>query len=129
MHGAEGLRVVDASVFPFVTNGNIYAPVMMVASGKASDLIAGNTPLPALDVPWYRPGPGCRSIPLAIRATLAAILSLIRPAPNTPTKWLPPQSGGQGPDLATARSATRLRQTRRTIVECDRGCLTYPGRL
>lgn len=52
VHGTDGLRVVDASVFPFVTNGNIYAPVMMVGE-KAADLIAGNTPLPALKVPWY----------------------------------------------------------------------------
>ncbi|MBA3489554.1 MAG: choline dehydrogenase, partial [Longispora sp.] len=29
VHGMEGLRVVDASVMPYVTNGNIYAPVMM----------------------------------------------------------------------------------------------------
>ena len=40
-------------VFPYVTNGNIYAPVMMVAE-KAADLILGNTPLPAEEVPFYR---------------------------------------------------------------------------
>ena len=46
VHGTGGLRVVDASVMPYVTNGNIYAPVMMIAE-KAADLILGNTPLAA----------------------------------------------------------------------------------
>jgi choline dehydrogenase len=53
VHGLDGLRVVDASVFPYVTNGNIYAPTMMVAE-KAADLILGNTPLQPEPVPFYR---------------------------------------------------------------------------
>src|SRR5262249_25003758 len=44
VHGTDGLRVVDASVFPYIPNGNIYAPVMMSAE-KAADIILGNTPL------------------------------------------------------------------------------------
>ena len=38
---------------PYVTNGNIYAPVMMLAE-KAADLILGNTPLAADPVEFYR---------------------------------------------------------------------------
>jgi choline dehydrogenase len=53
VHGADGLRVVDASVMPYVTNGNIYAPVMMLAE-KAADIIVGATPLPAEPTPFYR---------------------------------------------------------------------------
>src|SRR5215469_5295645 len=53
VHSVSGLRVVDASVMPYVTNGNIYAPVMMTAE-KAADLIAGNTPLPAESIPFYQ---------------------------------------------------------------------------
>ncbi|CAN5135396.1 choline dehydrogenase [soil metagenome] len=53
IHGLDGLRVVDASSMPYVTNGNIYAPVMMVAE-KSADLIMGNTPLPPSTAPFYR---------------------------------------------------------------------------
>jgi choline dehydrogenase len=53
VHGLDGLRVVDASAFPTVPNGNIYAPVMMLAE-KSADLILGNTPLPPSDAPYYR---------------------------------------------------------------------------
>lgn len=56
VHGLRGLRVVDASVLPYVTNGNIYAPVMMVAE-KSADLILGNTPLPPATVEFYRRRP------------------------------------------------------------------------
>ncbi|TRZ55298.1 MAG: choline dehydrogenase [Streptomycetaceae bacterium] len=53
VHGVEGVRIADASVFPYVTNGNIYAPVMMVAE-KAADLILGKAPLAAENLEFYR---------------------------------------------------------------------------
>jgi len=53
VHGTQGLRVVDASVMPAVTNGNIYAPVLMIAE-KASDLIMGKEPLPPIHLPTHR---------------------------------------------------------------------------
>jgi choline dehydrogenase len=56
VHGVDGLRLADASAMPYVTNGNIYAPVMMLAE-KAADLIAGNTPPAAQDVPFHRHEP------------------------------------------------------------------------
>ncbi len=53
VHGVEGVRVVDASVIPIITNGNIYAPTMMIAE-RAADAILGNEMLPPLEVDWYR---------------------------------------------------------------------------
>ncbi|MEM8923311.1 MAG: choline dehydrogenase [Actinomycetota bacterium] len=53
VHGVEGLRVVDASVMPTISNGNIYAPVMMIAE-TAADMILGNERLPADHAEVYR---------------------------------------------------------------------------
>ncbi len=53
VHGVEGLRVVDASAMRYVTNGNIYAPVMMLAE-RAADAILGNEMLTPEPVAYHR---------------------------------------------------------------------------
>ncbi len=53
VHGLDALRVVDASVMPFVTNANIYAPTMMIAE-KAAALIRGETPQPPSTAGFHR---------------------------------------------------------------------------
>lgn len=55
VRGVEALRVVDSSVFPTITNGNLNAPTIMVAE-RAADLILDRAPLPAAGVPvWIDP--------------------------------------------------------------------------
>lgn len=44
VHGLQGVRVIDSSVFPTEPNGNLNAPTIMLAE-RAADLVRGRTML------------------------------------------------------------------------------------
>ena len=53
--GVDRLRVVDSSIFPRITNGNLNGPSIMVGE-KAADHILGRDPLPPSNAePWINP--------------------------------------------------------------------------
>ena len=101
VHGLEGLRVVDASSMPYVTNGNIYAPVMMLAEKSALDLILGNTPSSRRKSASTATGP-------------AGMESSRRP----PWPAIPPRVAhrdGPGAKHAVVRASARCTQGRRPV--------------
>jgi len=54
VYGVASLRVVDSSIMPTITNGNLNAPTIMIGE-KGADHILGRAPLTPSEVPVFRP--------------------------------------------------------------------------
>lgn len=50
--GVEALRVIDSSVMPSITTGNLNAPTIMIGE-KGADMVLGKAPLPPSNAPFY----------------------------------------------------------------------------
>ena len=53
--GVDGLRVVDSSIFPHITNGNLNGPTIMAGEKGADHILGREPPAPANEVPWIHP--------------------------------------------------------------------------
>ena len=50
--GVDALRVIDSSVMPSITTGNLNAPTIMIGE-KGADLVLGKSPLAPSNAPFY----------------------------------------------------------------------------
>ena len=60
VNGVESLRVIDASIMPRITSGNLHCPTTMIAE-KLSDAVHGRPPMAAISLDYADKGVVVRS--------------------------------------------------------------------